>query len=83
MTFKIKCPTIFGDNSVHEVLTRWKEGDTKKGEEWLAVCTKVLFEDQEYDPEIFVDTIIYELQDPYEDVIVEKLFYHINIVLDE
>lgn len=50
LTLKITCPTIFGDNEIHEFATCWEEGDERRGEEWLAKCTKLVFEGHEYVP---------------------------------
>ena len=51
LTLNITCPTIFGDDEIHEFATYWDEGAEKRGEEWLAMCTKLVYEGHEYIPE--------------------------------
>ena len=77
MVFKITCPSIFGDDSTHNVETCWEQGE--KPEIFLsdAKCTKVVFDGKQYFPEQKVYVIHFESQD------VERVYYAIDIVLDK
>lgn len=81
LTLKITCPTIFGDNEIHEFATCWEEGDERRGEEWLAKCTKLVFEGQDYIPEKKIIVKHFEnFGEEWDTIFVD---YLINIVLDK
>ncbi|MBP5316217.1 MAG: hypothetical protein J6Y83_00770 [Bacteroidales bacterium] len=81
LTLKITCPTIFGDNEIHEFATCWEEGDERRGEEWLAKCTKLVFEGQDYIPEKKIIVKHFEnFGEEWDTIIVD---YLITIVLDK
>ena len=85
LTFKLSCPTIFGDDEIHEFVTYWEEGEEKRGEKRLAKCTKVVFEGQEYIPKKMVIVHHYDYPEyPHalEGKDVEYVHYAIDIVLD-
>ena len=82
LTFKITCPTIFGDESIHEVVTYWEPGE-KPIYTSNAICTKAVFEGKEYLPKKNVNVFHYEFPDTSENKDVEMVYYAIEIVLDK
>ena len=83
LTFEITCPTIFGDESIHEVETYWEQGEKPVVYKSNAVCTKVLFAGKEYTPQKQVEVFNYEFPDPSYNVTVEMIYYSVDIVLDK
>jgi len=43
LTFKLKCPELFGDDSTHEIVTYWKEGNTQ-----CRLCYRFELDGKEY-----------------------------------
>ena len=50
LTYKLSCPVVFGDNSVHEFKAYWSKGQDKSYIEFYPSCTKVVFDGKEYVP---------------------------------
>lgn len=83
--YQITCPTIFGDNEIHEFLTYWKEDEDLNpvAAERFATCTKVEYDGKVITPKKGVTIIHYEFPDPYEDVDVTFVNYLVDIVVDK
>ena len=83
--YQLTCPTIFGDNAVHEFITYWKEDEDLNPDaaQRFATCTKVEYDGKEITPIKGVTIIHYDLSDPYEDVDVRYVHYLVDIVLDK
>ena len=50
LTYRFSCPTIFGDDSVHEIIAYWAEEDVKyaiSAMQQFPKCTKVMFDGEE------------------------------------
>ena len=50
LTYSFSCPTIFGDNSIHQIVAYWEEEDIKDESSEIAQypkCTKVLYDGEE------------------------------------
>lgn len=51
LTYKLKCPYIFGDEAVHEFVTYWDIPKTKSSSsEYFAKCYRIAFEGNEITP---------------------------------
>lgn len=80
--YKLSCPTIFGDNTVHELVTYWGDDlcfppdDPEAEEQWMLYpnCTKAIFDGKEV-PVKTVVTSSYDWRDFYD--------HFIDIVLDK
>lgn len=86
LTLKLSCPTIFGDDEIHEFVTYWEEGEERRGEKWVAKCTKLIFEGQDYIPKKKVIVQHYDYPEyPYalEGRDIEYVHYAVDIVLDK
>jgi len=45
LTYKLKCPYVFGDEAVHEIVTYWDIPKTKSGDGSVyAKCNRIEFE---------------------------------------
>ncbi|MBR7027596.1 MAG: hypothetical protein IKI13_08520 [Bacteroidales bacterium] len=83
--YQLTCPTIFGDNAVHEFITYWKEDEDLNPDaaQRFATCTKVEYDGKEITPIKGVTIMHYEFPDPYEDVDVRYVHYLVDIVVDK
>lgn len=51
LTYKLKCPYVFGDEAVHEFVTYWDIPKTKSSSsEYFAKCYRIAFEGNEITP---------------------------------
>lgn len=51
LTYKLKCPYVFGDEAVHEFVTYWDIPKAKVANEYLAKCYRIEFEGNEITPQ--------------------------------
>jgi len=50
LTYKLSCPTVFGDNNVHDIKATWGEGEDKSYLEIYPSCTSVEIDGQKLTP---------------------------------
>lgn len=74
LKYKFSCPVIFGDNSVHEIISYWAAGIQGSNIEYFPTCTKVVIDGKEMTPERGV-TINTETNTSY-------IGYFVDVVLD-
>jgi hypothetical protein len=58
ITFKLKCPYVFGDDAVHEFVTYWENTNEQNGNGEYAKCNRIEFEGRE------IASIIHEKKGP-------------------
>ncbi|MDR1718454.1 MAG: hypothetical protein LBS20_21665 [Prevotella sp.] len=52
LTYKLKCPYVFGDEAVHEFVTYWDIPKAKVANEYVAKCYRIEFEGNEIIPQL-------------------------------
>ena len=75
LTYRLSCPTIFGDGSIHEIVAWWDEGTLISGNCRILTCIKVVFDGKEIQP--ILGTSYNENAEPC------YFGYFIDIVLDK
>ena len=50
LNYKLSCPGVFGDNSVHEIATTWVKNLEASGNSLYPACSKVVLDGKEYTP---------------------------------
>lgn len=56
LTYKLKCPYVFGDEAVHEFVTYWDIPKAKSsGQTYFAKCYRIDFEGNEISPQTPID----------------------------
>jgi hypothetical protein len=58
LTYKLKCPYIFGDNEIHEFVTYWdvpKKSSSSKYTEYYATCNRIVFDGEDITPQAPID----------------------------
>lgn len=74
LTYRIQCPSIFGDESFHEIKTWWQKG-LRSGHEQYLTCIRATFDGNEYIP---IKVISYNLKGkPY------YTSFFLDIILDK
>ena len=79
LTYKLKCPYVFGDEAVHEVVTYWNIPKAKSSvNDHYAKCYRIEFEGNEITPQLYIVTDTYPMTNP---VTVQHETYVANIML--
>jgi len=78
LTYKLKCPYVFGDEAVHELVTYWDIPKKKILSSYYAKCYRIEFEGKEITPQLYIVTYTYPMTNP---VTVQHETYVANIKL--
>lgn len=50
LNYKLSCPEVFGDDSLHEISTTWAKDLETSQQSFYPACTKVILDGKEYKP---------------------------------
>lgn len=59
LTYKLKCPYIFGDETIHEIVTYWNIPKEKNANRHVAECYLIKFDGNEITPTTKDDKLVY------------------------
>lgn len=59
LTYKLKCPYIFGDEAIHEIVTYWNIPKEKNANRHVAECYLIKFDGNEITPTLKDDKLVY------------------------